>query len=41
MTPRPKAEIQKDGSVKTITGDDVTDQYQKGAQKVLEVLQDI
>ena len=40
-TPRPQAEIQKDGSVKTIAGDDVTDHYQKGAQKVLDTIQDI
>ncbi|MCX6823105.1 MAG: DUF523 domain-containing protein [candidate division SR1 bacterium] len=36
-TPREQAEIQQDGSVKTINGNDVTEKYLAGAQKVLEL----
>jgi len=36
-TPRQQAEIQPDGRVKTINGDDITEEYIAGAQKVLEL----
>jgi len=31
-TPRPAAEVQADGSVRTAAGDDVTDAYRRGAE---------
>ena len=34
-TPRPAAEIQPDGSVRTATGDDVTDAYTRGAHQTV------
>jgi len=36
-TPRPAAEIQRDGSVRTGAGDDVTDAYRRGAAAAVEV----
>jgi uncharacterized protein YbbK (DUF523 family) len=36
-TPRPAAEIEADGRVRTATGDDVTDLYQRGAEHALAV----
>ena len=37
-TPREQAEIQQNGRVKTINGDDITEKYLTGAQKVLELV---
>lgn len=39
-TPRPPAEIQPDGSVKTEEGVDVTHAYQKGAKRAVALCQD-
>jgi uncharacterized protein YbbK (DUF523 family) len=36
-TPRPPAEVQSDGRVITKEGQDVTEAYRKGAEKVLEL----
>ena len=36
-TPRPPAECQSDGRIINRAGDDVTEFYQKGAQKALEI----
>lgn len=36
-TPRPPAERQPDGRVINRAGEDVTDQYQRGAQRTLEI----
>jgi uncharacterized protein YbbK (DUF523 family) len=36
-TPRPAAEIQPDGSVRTATGADVTDAYRRGAAAVVDL----
>lgn len=38
-TPRPPAECQSDGRIINRAGDDVTEFYQKGAQKALEIAQ--
>lgn len=38
-TPRPPAECQSDGRIINQAGDDVTEFYQKGAQKALEIAQ--
>ena len=39
LTPRPPAEIQPDGRVRTQSGLDVTDAYDQGAEKVLHLAQ--
>lgn len=36
-TPRPAAEVQADGTVRTASGDDVTDAYRRGAGAVVEL----